>query len=209
MILFRLISASRCAAPCGPRAVRRGMTMIEVVIATAMLGTLAAMILGAISFMETSAARQRHRLNAAEVAHRVIAQHLDQPDIMPDSSKPLQFADSYYRFAIREEVLMNDDNSTSDLTRRRARNRSELTVEEQLPALLNRVTVTVYLDDPSSPVVDASRPLAELSRMYNPITGRDEDIVLEHLMKMIDQMNREQAKRAREEAQRARDSGRN
>lgn len=179
-----------------------GLTLLEVVVSVAMLSLLASVVMGAISFMETSVARERHRLQAMEVAHRVVAQYLDNPDLMPDPKLPIQQGVSYYRFTLREEVMM-EDGDKSDLRRRRGRLKSELTVEEQLPQLINRLTVQVFLDDPATSTIDSNRPLIELVRIYDTINGRDESVVLKNLHKLIEQAQREQAERARREAQNA------
>jgi len=119
------------------------------------------------------------------VAHRLVAQYLDDKELLPDSSVPIQQGESFYRFSIREEILEQDDNSNDNLKKRRGRLKSELTVDEQFRHLLQRITVTVYVDDPSNPALDASLPIATLSRMFSPFEFRDQDLVLKELMQMI------------------------
>lgn len=184
-----------------PRTTRRGMTLLEVVAATALLAGLASIILGSISYMEAAAARERHRLQGMEVAHRLIAQYMDNPSALPDDSLPIQQAESYYRWSMIEEVMMKEEGSTKDTGRRRGRRREELSVNDALPAMLNRITVKVYLDDPSSPVLDTSSPVAELVRIFDPIEGRPQDVVLEQLLKLVQQAEYEEAVRARDAAQ--------
>ncbi|MDX2115090.1 MAG: prepilin-type N-terminal cleavage/methylation domain-containing protein [Planctomycetota bacterium] len=176
---------------------RRGLTFIEVIIATALLCALAALLIGGVSFLQGSAARERHKLNGMEVAHRVVAQYLDNPDILPPSDRPIQQGSSFYRYAMREEVLVQEEGAAANLGRRRARQSGQLSVEESLPAMLNRVTVEVYLDDPGNPVINALSPVATLERIYNPISGRDEDASLEYLLRMVQRMEIEQAEKAR------------
>lgn len=173
-------AAPRRAARAAP-----GLTFIEVIVAAAMLVGLTSAIMGAISFLDSSAARQRHRLQGMEVAHRLVAQYLDDKELLPDSSVPIQQGESFYRFSIREEILEQDENAGDNLKKRRGRLKSELTVDEQFRHLLQRITVTVYVDDPSNPALDASRPIATLSRMFSPFEFRDQDLVLKELMQMI------------------------
>lgn len=177
---------------------RRGLTLLEVVAATAMLAGLASIVLGAVSYMESASARERHRLQAMEVAHRIIAQYIDNPDLLPDESTPIQHAESYYRFTIEEEVLMQEQEAGSKIRRATARGKNQLSVEEALPQMLNRITIKVYLDDPGSTVVDSSRPIAELMRIFNPITGRPEDVVLAELLKLVERAQREESQRQRD-----------
>lgn len=172
----------------------RGLTFIEVIVAAALLAGLASVVMGAVSFMETAAARERHRLNAMEVAHRIIAQYLDNPDILPDSSLPIQQGDTLYKFTLREEVMVQDEGADQALRRRTGKLKSQLSPQDQLPALLNRLTVQVFLADAGSPVIDSTRPVIELVRMYNPMVG-DEDVILRNLLKLVDQVQREEAAR--------------
>lgn len=179
------IPAQASAAHRSAARARAGLTFIEVIVAAAMLVGLTSAIMGAISFLDSSAARQRHRLQGMEVAHRLVAQYLDDKELLPDSSLPIQQGESFYRFTIREEILEQEENTGDNLKRRRGRLKSELTVDEQFRHLLQRITVTVYVDDPSNPALDASKPIATLSRMFSPFEFRDQDLVLKELMQMI------------------------
>lgn len=176
---------------------RRGLTLLEVVAATALLAGLASIVLGAIGYMETSAARERHRLQAMEVAHRIVAQYIDNPKLLPDESLPIQQGESYYRYAIQEDVLVQEQGAEGAIRKRTAKRKQDLSVEEALPQMLNRITIRVFLDDPSSPVLDASRPAAELVRIFDPIQGRPEDVVLEELLQMVQRAQQEEMERSR------------
>lgn len=177
----------------------RGLTFIEVMMATMLLVGFASIVVGAMSFLEMSAIREKHRLQGTEVAHRLIVQYLDDKDNMPSDEKLIQQGENYYRYTLVETSLQRDD-SESGLSRRRARRVDELTAEQSLLAMLNRVTVTVYLDDPASPVLDARFPVAQLSRTYNPVSGRARDVdeTMRHLIRMVGQVQLEEALRSRQ-----------
>ncbi len=175
-----------------PASTQRGLTFIEVVVATAVLAGLATMVLGTLSFMETASLRQKHRLNAAEVAHRVIAQFLDDPDKLPDKSLPIQQGEHLYRFILREEILVTEEGDARGLRRGAGRIANDLPAEEQLRNILARVTVQVYLDDPSAPI-DTSAPMADLVRIYGTLSLADEDAIMKRLLKLVDLINTQRA----------------
>lgn len=174
---------------------RRGLTLLEVIAATALLAGLASIVLGAVSFMEASTARQRHKLQAMEVAHRIVAQYIDNPKLLPDESLPIQQGESFYHYRIQEDVLVQEQEAGSKIRRATAQRKSNLSVEEALPQMLNRIIISVYLDDPENPVIDPTKPAAELVRIFDPIQGRPEDIVLEDLLKLVERAQREEAQR--------------
>jgi hypothetical protein len=174
---------------------RRGLTFIEVVVATALLTSLASVVVGTVTFMENSVARQRYRLDAMEVAHRLVAQYLDDDKLLPQQSLPIQQGNAFYRYQLKEEVVMQDEADSTGLRRGRIKRQDEVSAEQALPQMLNRVTIAVYLDDPANPVIETSRPLAELSRMFNPVSGRDEDAMMRYLLKQVERFEREQGSR--------------
>jgi hypothetical protein len=132
-----------------------------------------------------------------EVAHRIVAQYIDNPKLLPDESLPIQQGESYYRYAIQEDVLVQEQGAEGAIRKRTAKRKQDLSVEEALPQMLNRITIRVFLDDPSSPVLDASRPAAELVRIFDPIQGRPEDVVLEELLQMVQRAQQEEMERSR------------
>ncbi len=175
----------------------QGLTFIEVVVSVAMLALISAALMGSLSFMETAAARERHRLHATEVAHRVIAQYLDNSEEpVIKENLPIQQGDSVYRWTLEEEVLVQEDTGAKNLGRRVGKAVGTLTAEEQLPAMLNRITVRVWLAD-ETPHLDTVEPMAEMVRIFNPISGRPEEEVLRTLLKLVEQAQREQAERQR------------
>lgn len=178
-------------------AARRGLTLLEVVAATALLAGLASIVLGAISYMETATARERHRLQGMEVAHRIIAQYIDNPKFLPSESLPIQQGESFYRYSLQEDVLVQEAGAEGSIRKRTAKRKQDLSVEQALPEMLNRLTVRIFLDDPFSTVLDPTRPIAELIRIFDPIQGRPEDVVLEELLKLVERAQQEEAERNR------------
>lgn len=170
---------------------QRGLTMLEVIMASALLVTLASIVFGSLSFIEGVYTRDLHRLNATEVAHRIIAQYIDDPTLLPDEDLPLQQGDFLYRYVMREDIIeLEDDGST----RRIASTRRALDVPatEQFGNLLRQVLVEVYIDDERVPERNKLKPVASLERLYSPIAGREEDAVLEWIKALLQRVQTEQ-----------------
>jgi hypothetical protein len=155
-----------------------GLTILEVVIAVAMLAGMASVILGAVSLMENSIVRDRHRLNAMEVAHRVVVQLIDDHTwVDRQPARRVQQGDYYYDFDYRVDVLyhekgLDEEGKEIPSNRRATKLASESSVEERLKAQIHEITVTVYLERP-----DGSRSpqaYATLHRLYNPVMGEGE-----------------------------------
>lgn len=157
---------------------RRGMTMIEVVAATLTLALAAAMISGGVSFSASVAERNRQRLAAAEVAHRIIITHVRDPREMQGQPKRVFFDGRYYQFDLDEELVARDVAGEGP-ARRTQKKITDAGLEEKLNAQLFRITVRVRLDDDKS---ESPRPvLATMTRMFNPFMG-DPDAMIFRLM---------------------------
>jgi prepilin-type N-terminal cleavage/methylation domain-containing protein len=148
---------------------RRGMTLLEVVFAMALLAVVAASAAGAFGFATASQLRERQRLAAAEVAHRLVLAYLDDPSDMPDSTRPLEYgppeAPARFRWEYSElpVFLTEIAGDRRDSTR-------------QSPLSMDRfriVTVRVWLSEESGGTRygDGNTPGARLSRMVDPVFG--------------------------------------
>jgi len=163
---------------------RGGLTFLEVVLAVALLGTASAMILGAISFTELNAERDRLRLEAMEVAHRVVLQHLDDPAELERFDGRYSYNRRVYVFELREEILRQDESGVTGLVQRSTRLAQDASAEEQLNSQLYVLTVTVYPEAEGDPGRVGGPALAELRRIYNPVAqfARDPDRMIEWVM---------------------------
>lgn len=161
--------AMTCHAPA-----RRGMTMIEVVVATFTLAIAAAMISGGISFSANLSERNRERLAAVEVAHRIIITHVRDPRELKGQPQRVLFDGHYYAFDLDEEVLSKDQVEGTGAVRRSVKKSADVDLVEKLNNQLQRVTVRVKLDEPS----EKPRPvLATMTRMFNPYAGDAEALI--------------------------------
>jgi type II secretory pathway pseudopilin PulG len=88
------------------RRVRRGMTFLEVTLATAMLALVTASVFSAINFAIGSQARHEQLLGAAEVASRVVVMYLDDPDAtLAQQDRPMDYGPLRYRWSARSETI--------------------------------------------------------------------------------------------------------
>ena len=175
----------------------RGLTLIEVVLASGMLVTLAGMILGGISFIENVRTRDVHRLNGMEVAHRLVAQYIDDPAALPDNSLPIQQGEHYYRWVMREELIELEDDGGTHTRRVRTRVSTSVPAIEQFGTLLRRVHIEVIRADPGDEL-RFPNPVARLDRIYSPIVGRSEEVMLQWVMSIIQQAQQQERNERRQ-----------
>ena len=81
---------------------RRGVTFLEAMLASVLLAMVASTLAGGVSFMSQSQRRMDQRLGAAELANRLILQHIDDRDSLPDRSLPIEYDIDLYRWSIEE-----------------------------------------------------------------------------------------------------------
>lgn len=96
--------AATSVARSAPR--RRGMTFLEVTLATALLALVTASIFSAINFAVGSQARHEQLLGAAEVASRVVVMYLDDPDAtLSQQDRPMDYGPWRYRWSARSAPI--------------------------------------------------------------------------------------------------------
>lgn len=160
------------------------MTLLEALLALLILGAATTIGLGGMGAIQRLAMIEQDRLNATEVAHRLLLNHMIDPDSLPDADgPPISQGRGVYRFELEESVL-EEEASGSGVTRRRSRSINETTGNQRLAAGLVQVTVKVYRDyrgrrDESRGVV------AELTRIYDPFDTDEESIMFNQLEELM------------------------
>lgn len=158
--------------------VRRGLTLIETVLAATLLGLVAAGVFGAISSMVAGQERFQERLAAAELCNRLIIQYLDDKESMPNSGTSLAYADRRYRWSYKEEAVR------IKLPERRASQgtggAAPPTTQQRQQMLdgLKLVSVRVWLAEESGGSSDASgaTPQFAMTRLISTVNfGRNPD----------------------------------
>lgn len=96
----------RRVAPARPHPRRRGMTFLEVMLATALLAMVTASVFSAINFAVGSQVRHEQLLGAAEVANRVVVMYLDDPAAtLAQQSRPMDYGPHRYRWSARSAPI--------------------------------------------------------------------------------------------------------
>jgi prepilin-type N-terminal cleavage/methylation domain-containing protein len=149
---------------------RRGFSFLEVVAAAALLGVVAASLVGVTGFVATGQARQAQRLAAAELANRLILMYLDDPTDMPKGRAPIQYGPNLYRWEYVEQPITLIEAKPEGRDANRA----------QSPLDNNRfaeVTIRVWLSERSggSAAFRGGAPSATLSRIFDPLALRNPD----------------------------------
>lgn len=161
--------------------VRRGMTFLEVVVATAMFGVVAAAIVGVFSFTVGTQLREQRMLACAEVANRLVLSYLDDKTKMPDPNKTLEYGPGEtpikFRWEYREDAVSLVENSSDARDKNRAP--SPLRGDR-----FRQVTVHVWLAEESggSRSPGAGTPEFTLSRMFDPLYPRNPDSFMEMML---------------------------
>lgn len=155
----------------------RGLTFLEIVVSVATLSLVASVIVGTISFFKSATMLERHRLNATEVANRVILTKLDDPKWRP-AAMSRNYTINGFRYAFNIQVdlfeLTGDEAKLSNI--KDADINARITHMEQ-------ITVTVALSEPESSL--SGVPLATLVRVRDP-RRMDSSRVLEWVTDLLD-----------------------
>lgn len=168
---------------------RRGLTFLEVILSFLLLSIGTGLVLGVLNFTESTIARANFRLNAIEVAHRVVLQRFDDPSELPDDSLPIQQGDRLYRWSIDEQALRSsDDGSGPTVATAVDLASADVATKLREPRL---ITVEVWLHDPRPG--EPTGKLAELKRVWSLFSQFDEDRIMEEVMKVLAEQQDEQA----------------
>ena len=163
---------------------RRGMSLLEVVIAIAMLAAMSTIILGSITFMQRGARRDDRRLEAAEVAHRLITQTLVNKDELPDSSLPIQHGANLYYFRSIENVIVIEDEEGGPANVSTIRG-EQADISQQIRNQLHQIVIHVFPADERGNYLSAE-PLVSVSRVYNIMKG-DDSVVIQRILEYVGQ----------------------
>ncbi|MFM9997052.1 MAG: hypothetical protein ACKVU4_14785 [Phycisphaerales bacterium] len=141
---------------------RRGLTFLECVAATALLGLAAASAFSVLEFVAGNQARQQQKLAAAELANRLVLMYLDDGLGMPDPGSLLEYGPHKYRWEFAEQPVV--------LTEARPEGRDQGRPSTLPIDRFSQVTVRVWLSEKSGGARDGSgsAPSATQSRIFDP-----------------------------------------
>jgi Tfp pilus assembly protein PilV len=149
----------------GPAA--RGVSILEVVLATVMLALSVATMASTVGAITSQQRRSAHLLACAELANRLIIQYLDDENALPNEALAVPYgADEYrFRFSVtRVRSALNPDvqRAVDERPDRQA---------GQSPDRLKKVAVTVWLSEKSGGeyLPDRGAPQQTIVRVVDPL----------------------------------------
>ncbi|MEQ8316492.1 MAG: hypothetical protein RIE77_11505 [Phycisphaerales bacterium] len=160
---------------------RRGMTFLEAVLASALLGIVAMGVFGALNYLVLQQKRAEQFAGASEVANRVVVMYLDSPDNMPQGGRPIAYGRHLYRWTYDAAPIdVYDPNATDEPTPLSLTRLRELTVS----VWLHEDSGGAYSPNPSIPGIIVRRMLDPLATR-NPDTlqrGIEDGTIMEGIM---------------------------
>ncbi len=144
---------------------RRGMTILEVTLAMALLGFVVMAMFSAFGFAGAMSKREQQRLGAAELSSALIVQYLDDKNSLP-SQQPIDYGAWKFRYHLREDkVGFIEARPPAGTTRTVSLDR------------LKQVTITVWLSEESGGSFDpdGESPQVVLTRVVDPMALRNPD----------------------------------
>ncbi|MBL8765189.1 MAG: hypothetical protein JNM07_13065 [Phycisphaerae bacterium] len=149
----------------------RGVTLIEVVLAAALLGTLAVTVGALLAHMQGARTREDQRLGAYELANRKVLEYLDDRKAVGDDNLPQEYDRWRYRWSISEEPVELVARAPAAAPSTAAASRSAA-IASQHPDRFRLLTVSVWAVDETA-AARSSAPrgelLAQIARVYDPL----------------------------------------
>lgn len=164
------------------------MTFIEVILATAILGSIAVTVIASITLAQKKSALDTERLNAAEYAHRLLLTYIHVgPESLPLQNEPFAQGAGWYTYALSEQILEEDIDDHENISTRTAKPYGVVTANDRLSSGIVYLTVKVF----PAPNQDGLQfnpdvPLATVSRIYDPFDVNDSDTLMDIVRRLLD-----------------------
>ena len=166
-------------------AARRGMSLLEVVLSVGLLAGVVSTVVGGYGAIRTLTLREQDRLNATEVAHRLILQYVSEgPTTLPPDHLVLEQGKGRYRYRLREDSLVESTRQREGMSVREAKPMLTMGANQRFQSRFLQITVSVYRDDAGGL---SGEPIASLSRVFDPIdvSTQPDDLLLDHVLRML------------------------
>ena len=139
---------------------RRGVTLLETILAAALLAGLAGSIVAALGGVNSSETRRQARLGGYEVANRLMLQYIDDSSAMPDANAPYEYQPGvFYRYVLTKRPL------TVELPKDSVMEATGWAAAEANLKQLQLLDVQVYMSNAQGELI---QPIAQLVRCYHP-----------------------------------------
>ncbi|MBL4590560.1 MAG: hypothetical protein JKY96_01230 [Phycisphaerales bacterium] len=152
---------------------RRGLTLIEAVLAVVLLGLVGATLASATSFLSTMQHRMEQRLGAAELGNRLMLQFMDDSESLPSKALPIAYDRDLYRWTIDERSVKFDIEVSDDAQA----SATGLIGSGTNLDRIKLVTIRVWLgaDSGGSRSFISTVPNATLTRLVDPLAFSNPD----------------------------------
>ncbi|MCA9303889.1 MAG: type II secretion system protein [Phycisphaerales bacterium] len=152
---------------------RRGMTLIEVILAVVLLGMVGATLASAAGFMGSMQRRLEQNLGAAELANRLMLQFIDDRESLPSQALPIEYDRDRFRWTLEERPVTFNVESNAD-----AQTSSSTAVGSGASlSRIKMVTIRVWLgaDSGGSRAFEQGIPNATITRLIDPLAFSNPD----------------------------------
>jgi hypothetical protein len=152
---------------------RRGVTMLETVLATVLVAMIATTLVSGLGYAHASHERQENQLGAAEVANRVMLQYLDDKKTLPSSSLAIAYGKGRYYWRVEEQKI-----------ELRVGNRGLASESSRTGGLrldrLQLITVSVWSEQQPNvnPAITGAPHDFSLARIMDPVAIRNPDSIM-------------------------------
>ncbi len=169
-------------------AARRGMTFIEVILASAILGSIAVTVVSSITLAQKKSVLDQERINAAEYAHRLLLTYIHVgPKELPLQNDPQAQGSGWYTYALSESILEEEDNEREGISVRTAKGYGTVSANDRLSSGIVYLTVKVFpAPNQEGLQLNPDVPLAALSRIYDPFDVNDPDTLMNIVQQLLD-----------------------
>jgi type II secretory pathway pseudopilin PulG len=148
------------------RRFRRGVSLIEVVMASMLVAILTTAVVGAIVTVIAADVRNQQKLEALELGNRLLLQFLDDKDALPPEEEPIHQGLGDYRWTLTRTPVKIQMPASSIITRP-----MEGTPGDKTMAKTELLTVTVYSGKPDGlGGFEQGKLLCTLSRLNHPLS---------------------------------------
>lgn len=142
------------------------MTLLEVVLAVAILALITATVTGALTYFYGSQTRQQRQLAAAELANRLMMMHLDDENSVKALRGAIAYGSDEYRFSLVERPIQVRPTDALRQAIQEQRRQTPVSIDR-----LKQITVRVWLGEQSggSFSIQPGVPQAILNRLIDPL----------------------------------------
>jgi len=166
---------------------RRGMTFIEVILATAILGAIAVTVIASITLAQKKSVLDQERLNAAEYGHRLLLTYIHVgPSKLPPPNAPRAQGAGWYTYALSKQILEEDLDEDEKLSIRTAKPYGVVSANDRLSSGIVYLTVKVFpAPNQEGLQLNPDVPLATISRIYDPFDVTDDETIMDIVNELL------------------------